>query len=127
MPAHHPLWLIAILVPALATTLSSNNCPATFNITSANVTMSNSLQPLTDFLYGSIYSSSDQAQIQASFQSGNSTAISNSITYTPIVATFAVLAVCFAITFIIAICCCIFEKSCPPCKSWKRDFAIRPY
>ena len=29
--------------------------------------------------------------------------------------------------YVIAICCCVFEKSCPPCESWKRDFSIRPY
>jgi hypothetical protein len=44
-----------------------------------------------------------------------------------IVIPFAIIGAAFAIVFIIAISCCVFEKECPPCKSWKRDFAHRPY
>ena len=33
----------------------------------------------------------------------------------------------FFIFFMIVACCTMFEKSCPPCESWRRDFARRPY
>jgi hypothetical protein len=40
---------------------------------------------------------------------------------------FAIIGVGFSIAFIAALCCCVFEKQCPPCQSWRRDFAARPY
>ena len=108
-------------------TLTTNNCPANFDIKTANVTGSSSAQATVDFLYANLYSSADRAALKASFNSGNSTKITKQITTIAMLAPFAVIAAAFAITFIIAICCCVFEKSCPPCKSWKRDFTIRPY
>ena len=33
----------------------------------------------------------------------------------------------FFVFFMIVACCTVFEKSCPPCESWRRDFARRPY
>jgi hypothetical protein len=64
--------LTAIIVLTLASTLSINNCPSNFNITTANVTVSSGIGSLSNFLYANLYSSSDQAAIQASFISGNS-------------------------------------------------------
>lgn len=37
------------------------------------------------------------------------------------------IGIVFAIAFTIIVLCMIFEKSCPPCQSWRRDFAKRPY
>ena len=62
----------AILLLVMAGTLSKNNCPSNFNITTANVTVSTGLRTLSNFLYANLYSSSDQAAIQDSFVSGNS-------------------------------------------------------
>lgn len=121
------LVLAASLQLLEAGTLTTNNCPEEFDINEANTTGSSSVQTTVDFLYADLYSSEDQAALQASFASGNSTKINQQITTTAILAPFAVIGVAFAVTFIIAICCCVFEKSCPPCKSWKRDFTIRPY
>jgi ABC-type uncharacterized transport system involved in gliding motility auxiliary subunit len=116
-----------LVCSALAlTTLSSNNCPSDFDVATANVTGA-SLSAAVDFLYKDLYSSSEQAEIQAAFTSGNSTKVSKQVTTLSILIPFAIIAVAFLVTFVIAACCCIFEKSCPPCKSWKRDFATRPY
>jgi len=97
-----------ITLGSASTTLSTNNCPSSFNMTAANVTISSSLATLTNFLYANLYSSSDQAAIQSSFTSGNTTTITNSITATTILAPFAVIAAVFAVTFGIALCCCVF-------------------
>ena len=40
---------------------------------------------------------------------------------------YIAIGVLFAISFAIVILCMVFEKSCPPCQSWRRDFAKRPY
>lgn len=66
--------LLSLLIPHIATltTLSSNNCPNTFDMATANTT-GTSLSAAVDFLYSNLYSSSDQAKLQAAFYSGNST------------------------------------------------------
>ena len=38
-----------------------------------------------------------------------------------------VVGAAYFVFFMIVICCNVFEKSCPPCESWRRDFARRPY
>ena len=97
-----------ILVLALAATLSKNSCPSTFNMTNANITVGTGLSSLSNFLYANLYASSDQAAIQDSFVSGNSSTISQTLMSMTVLAPFAVIAGAFAITFGIALCCCIF-------------------
>jgi len=100
--------ILTILVLTLAGTLSKNNCPSNFNMTTANLTVSTGLKSLSNFLYANLYSSSDQAAIQASFVSGNSSTVSQTLMSPTVLAPFAVIAGAFAITFAIALCCCIF-------------------
>jgi hypothetical protein len=89
-------------------TLSTNNCPATFNITESNVTVSSSASSLAKLIYSSLYSPAEQATLQASFTSGNSSAVSSYVTSTTVLAPFAVIGAAFALTFGIALCCCVF-------------------
>ena len=60
------------------TTLSSNNCPNNFDLTKANTT-GTSLSAAVDFLYSNIYSSSDQAKLQSSFYSGDTSTVNSQI------------------------------------------------
>jgi len=108
------------------TTLSSNNCPSGFDTAAVN-SSAPSMSVAVDFLYSSLYSPSEQAKLQAAFTSGNSTTVSSQVFTLSIIIPFILIAVTFMVMYVIALCCCIFEKSCPPCKQWKRDFASRPY
>ena len=101
--------VVAILVIATnsLTTLSSNNCPNNFDINTANTT-GTSLSAAVDFLYSNLYSGSEQAKVQAAFYSGNSTTITSKISELSILVPFAVIAFAFMLTFVIAVCCCIF-------------------
>lgn len=110
-----------------AGSLANNNCPQNFDVATVNVTGSASLQAAVDFLYANLYSPEVQADIQTGFTSGNTSKAYGQTTALTVLLPFALIAAAFFITFIVALCCCIFEKSCPPCKSWKRDFATRPY
>lgn len=121
-----PLLLLLSTSVLSLTTLSTNNCPATFDIATANTTGAD-LSAAVDFLYANMYSTSVQAELQAAFNSGDTAKVSETITSLPVLISFAFIAGAFLIMFVIAVCCCIFEKSCPPCKSWKRDFTTRPY
>ena len=125
------LWAGLILTTFLVSTytltsLSTTQCPSNFDVASANTT-GTSVSAAVDFLYANLYSSSEQAQIQAAFYSGDSGTVNSKIMSLSILIPFALIGCAFLITYIILVCCCIFEKSCPPCKSWKRDFAARPY
>lgn len=120
--------LISLLLPfALAGTMTTDNCPKDFDATVSNVTVSASIKPLVNLLFGSIYSASDQAAIQNAISSGQTGPVVTYATSMQILFPFILIAIVFAITFIIAMCCCVFEKSCPPCQSWKRDFERDPY
>jgi hypothetical protein len=121
------LFLSGIILPSLAlTTLSSNNCPTNFDAAAVN-SSSASMSAVVDFLYKNIYSPSDQAKIQAAFTSGNSSTVTSQVFTLSIIVPFLLIAFAFLVMYVIALCCCIFEKSCPPCKQWKRDFSSRPY
>ena len=120
------LPLLLISSSSALTTLSTNNCPANFDITTANLTAS-STNSAADLLYANIYSSSEQSDIQAAFASGDSVTITSKLSSLAIMVPFILVAFAFSVTFTIALCCCIFEKTCPPCQSLKRDFGSRPY
>jgi len=120
---------IALLIIGFAssTSLTDNNCPSGFNVASANVTVDSSGQSLVNLIYGSIYSPSDQANIKASIFAGDTNSLMAYTTSLRVLIPFIIVAIGFALAFVIALCCCVFEKSCPPCQSWKRDFTRRPY
>lgn len=121
------LLLTLLPTPTHSTTLSTDNCPSNFNLGTANITADSSLTPMVSLIYAKLYSESEQAKIQASLASGNSTEIDNKVFTLSMLAPFAIIAAAFLITFVVASCCCIFPKTCPPCRSWQRNFVTRPY
>lgn len=107
--------------------MTTNNCPTDFDIATANVTMDTSIKPLVDLIYGGIFSANEQTMIQSAITTGKTGTLMNYATSIQIMLPFVIIGALFAITFISALCCCVFEKQCPPCQSLKRDFTRRPY
>jgi hypothetical protein len=124
-------WVAALsllLTRALAVTgLTTDHCPDGYDLIAANITDTAFSQATVELVYGGIYSTQDRAILQQSFSQGNTTAVNDYLTDAHILTPFIIIAVAFGITYFVALCCCIFEKSCPPCQSWKRDFAAKPY
>lgn len=121
-------WLSLLLLLGAAcclTSLSSNNCPDDFNINSANSSVSTST--LTSFIYENVYSPADKEQMRDAFASGSEEEVRLKLYNLELLLPFILIGVAFLVLYVIAICCCVFEKSCPPCQSWKRDFSTRPY
>lgn len=119
--------LLLLITEVLSvTTLTTSNCPTSYDFSSANSTSDSSLT-LANLIYGNLYSPEEQAALSLSYSQGNTKAVKKYMAQMQIVAPFIVLGVGFALTFLIALCCCVFEKSCPPCQSLKRDYAARPY
>ena len=100
------LGLLATPSAAL-TTLSTNNCPANFDLASHNST-GTSLSAAVDFLYSNLYSADEQAKIQSAFYSGDTATITSKVTSLSIIIPFALIAFAFLLTFVIAVFCCIF-------------------
>jgi hypothetical protein len=119
--------VLLVIQIAYCTSLTDKNCPSGFTVATANVTVDSSAKSLVNLIYGGIYSSEDQANIKASIFSGDTNSLMSYVTSIRILLPFIAIAIAFGLAFIIALCCCVFEKSCPPCKSWKRDFSRRPY
>lgn len=66
------LIAVALLVHGLAySDLTMLNCPAQFNVTSANTTASNAASTLGAFLYSGFQSSASQARVQSIVINGN--------------------------------------------------------
>jgi len=40
---------------------------------------------------------------------------------------YIVIAAIFGLLFILTIFCCTFDKRCPPCESWRRNYLKEPY
>ena len=101
--------LILLTIPSITplTSLSSNNCPTTFDSASVNTTTP-TLSAAVDFLYKNIYSPSEQTKIQAAFSSGNSSTVTAQVMTLSILIPFMLIAFAFLVMYIIAVCCCIF-------------------
>lgn len=125
------LLALAILLPAAAavTSLTTTNCPTAYDLAAANATATadTSAETFVSLIYGGLYSAEDQATLSSSYAQGDTKTVGKYAASMKIIVPFALIGVGFAVAFIAALCCCVFEKSCPPCRSWKRDFAARPY
>jgi hypothetical protein len=61
-------------------------------------------------------------QIQLAFSVGDLNAAETHVTSTKFLLPFILAAVVFALLFLAAACCCTFDRRCPPCESWKRNY-----
>ena len=125
--AKFALLCLAIAAANAVSTLTTANCPDNYDLKATNTSESGYSSAAIKAVYGGIYSASDQAVLQQSFSEGNTGTVYGYVTSMSILLPFILIAVAFGIAFIVAICCCVFEKTCPPCASWKRDFTKNPY
>jgi hypothetical protein len=97
---------LLIIKTFAVTALTTANCPLEYNLIAANTTTGG--QSTVDSIYGGIYSASDQVILQEAFSQGDTSTINSYVTRMSILMPFILIAVAFGITYIIAVCCCIF-------------------
>ena len=97
--------LLVLKVVSAAEGVASS--PTNFDLASHNST-GTSLSAAVDFLYSNLYSAEEQAKIQSAFYSGDTATITSKVTSLSIIIPFALIAFAFLLTFVIAVCCCIF-------------------
>lgn len=100
--------LLLLITEVLSvTSLTTSNCPTSYDFASANITADSS-NTLANLIYGNLYSAEEQATLSLSYSQGDTKTVKKYMAQMQIVAPFIVLGVAFALTFLIALCCCVF-------------------
>ena len=124
----HIVTFFLFLAPTLnVTSLTTSNCPSSYDFAAVNATADSSAESFVTLIYGGVYSSEDQAELNKAYAQGDTKTVGKYLASMKIIVPFAIIGGGFAIVFFVALCCCLFDKSCPPCQSLKRDFGARPY
>lgn len=120
------IWTI-VLPLVLAGDLAKLNCPSNFDMALENVTTSSQTDIITTMtpFYELIRGYGNSQIVETVVIQGNTASLQSH--FLAMSYPFIAVAAIFLITYCIIISCCIFQKSCPPCQSWKRDFVRRPY
>lgn len=116
-----------LIVLGRLSTMTTSNCPLDYDPALRLASEVQEISATSQLVYGSIYSPEASSTLEAAFSSGDSARISSELSSLAIVGPFLAIALVFAVIFLVAVCCCVFEKTCPPCQAWKRDFSKSPY
>lgn len=124
-----PALILILLLSTLAqceTDISLNNCPDDYDIEAANKSSGIGTGQMAVFFFSPFMDTETVARVEniviQSDQAGY-----DKLAQKQYAIPFVLIAVLFGITFMTVLACVVFEKSCPPCHSWRRDFSKRPY
>jgi hypothetical protein len=84
------------------TSITSKNCPAQFDVATANITNSTAAATLGPFLYAGFQNPEAIARVQS-------------------------IGSLYVLIYLCIVLCCLFERSCPPCETIRRDLDNDPY
>ena len=107
------------------TLITSQNCPAQFNVTLANTTTSTTAASLGAFLYSGFQSPSQVARVQSIVIGGRTRDLDRYIS--ELMVPYIIFGVIYLVFYAGIVLCCLFERSCPPCESIRRDLDNDPY
>ncbi len=117
------LLLIAIVTPY--TDITMTNCPAQFEINKFNTTNDTTVASIGSLIYGGFTSQGDKDQVQEIVVKGDMNSLSTYIQ--KMMSPYIIFAVILFVLYILAVICCLFDRSCPPCESIRRDPDNNPY
>ena len=109
------------------TWLTYNNCPTGFTPSNHNTSLYTTNSGTASSLYGNVFSSEAEARLRTYFDQGDLDASYGEMTKTEFMLPFILFGVAFFLLFCVTSCCCIFQKRCPPCESWRRNYVKDPY
>jgi len=120
-------WILLALLAAAAayTDVTLLNCPAQFNISTYNVSSDRTVATMGSFIYAAFSTESGRQKVQQIVVKGDYGAL-NSFMFSMMIP-YIILAVIFFGFFIFTVLCCLFDRSCPPCESIRRDIDNNPY
>lgn len=114
-------------IAAAATALTTAHCPSPFSPTSLNASLFNDNAQLAATIYGGLFDAQTKAQIELSLNTGNLTGLQKQVYTTSFLQPYILAAALFMFVFLMVICCCAFDRRCPPCESWRRNYIKDPY
>lgn len=109
------------------TSLTYSNCPTEFTPNTYNTSLALDSKSLGDAIYARLFSPQTQLAIQAAFNTGDLSTVQAYATSLSFLLPYILAASFFAALFIASVCCCTFDRRCPPCESWKRNYIKDPY
>lgn len=123
----YKIWLLLLcLWPAFSyTSVTNNNCPAQFDITTANTTSGTAAATLGPFLYAGFQSPDAIARVQSIVITGNRRDFGRYV-YEMMVP-YIIFGCIYVLIYLSIVVCCLFERSCPPCETIRRDLDNDPY
>jgi len=120
-------WVLLLILTTISayTDVTMLNCPAQFNITNYNVTTDTTVATMGSFVYGALTSQSNQQKVQDIVVKGDYSELDSYIS--SMMTPYIIFASLFFSFFIVTALCCLFDQSCPPCESLRRDTDNNPY
>lgn len=127
MGYNHLLLVFLLSMGVLAGDIAYTNCPSSFSMSTANTTSDANvlLSNRASSLFSAYISTASTTRVENIVVQGNNTDLLNYVTVLSI--PYILFAVVFLVGLCTAIACCIFDKSCPPCDNWRRDYSKEPY
>ena len=119
------ILLLLIATVTAYTDITMTNCPAQFEINKFNTTNDTTVASLGSLIYGGFTSQSDKDQVQEIVVKGDMSALSSYIS--KMMSPYIIFASIFFALYILTVLCCLFDRSCPPCESIRRDPDSNPY
>ena len=119
------ILLLLITLAYAFTDITMTNCPAQFEISKFNTTNDTTVATLGTLIYGGFTSQSDKDQVEEIVVKGDMNALS--IYISKMISPYIIFAAIFFAFYIVTVLCCLFDRSCPPCDSLRRDPDSNPY
>lgn len=107
------------------TAITNKNCPAQFDITTANTTNSTAAATIGSFLYSGFQSPTDVARVQSIVITGNRRDFGRYVS--EMMVPYIIFGSVYLLIYLGIVVCCLFERSCPPCEAIRRDLDNDPY
>jgi hypothetical protein len=107
------------------TSITSKNCPAQFDVATANITNSTAAATLGPFLYAGFQNPEAIARVQSIVITGNRRDFGRYV-YEMMVP-YIIFGSLYVLIYLCIVLCCLFERSCPPCETIRRDLDNDPY
>lgn len=119
--------LLSAAIASAAGDISYSKCPSSFDMNKANVTSEEAvlLSSRGDSLFSSFLTAQNEQRIEKIIIQGDTNDLVNYLVVTGV--PFMLWAITFFVGFCTMLSCCVFDRSCPPCEGWKRDYSKEPY
>lgn len=121
------VWILLSILNLITTytDVTMLNCPAQFDIATYNISTDKTVTTMGSFVYAGFTSQTDQSKVQEIVAKGDFNALNAYIFKMAI--PYIIFAVIYISFYIFTVLCCLFDRSCPPCDSIRRDIDNNPY